>query len=609
MSTAAALDHEARPLEQVRQYRSLYDLLHGTLAEHGDGTAYRVRDGSGWRDYSWSEAGELVNRVARSFIALGVEHGDRVAILSRTRLEWCLADLGTQCAGGVTVGLYQSLLAADCAYVVNHSDAAIVVAEDAEQLGKILEVRDDLPKLRHIVLVCGESDESGVIGWDAFLARGDAVDVERVHERGNALTRDDLAALVYTSGTTGVPKGAMISHGNLLFSVWSSSHLLDYRPHYVTVMFLPLAHVFARMIAVSCLAGGNTMVFCTDLDRLGDYIREIRPEFLVSVPRIYEKIHDRILARVESEGGLKKKLFDWAISVGIEVSRHRQRREPVSGMLSLKFALADRLVLHKITDALGGRLAWAVSGSAPLNPVIAEFFDACGVIILEGIGMTENTSFSNVNTLALNKFGTVGPPGPGIEMKIAEDGEVLYRAENVMQGYFKSPEATADAITADGWLKTGDIGEVDEDGYLKITDRKKDLIITAGGKNVAPARVERALRTSRFISQAIAYGDKKKYLVALVTLDETSVGEWAVQRGIETANVAELAAHPRVHELIADEVERGNQELASYETIKRFHILPRDLSIEEGDLTPTMKVKRRAVCDRYRGELNGLYDD
>lgn len=333
----------------------------------------------------------------------------------------------------------------------------------------------------------------------------------------------------------------------------------------------------------------------------------MRPDFICSVPRIFEKIYAKITASAQDAGGVKKKIFDWALQVGYAASRHQQNRQPLPGFLQFKHKLANKLVLHKIQAAFGGRLMWAVSGAAPLNKSIAEFFHACGVLILEGIGMTENTSFTNVNRYDHNKFGTVGPVGPGIEMKLAPDGEVLYRSKGNMKGYFKNPEATAEAIDPNGWLYTGDIGEIDRDGFLKITDRKKELIITSGGKNIAPQRIERILRTSRFISQAMAYGDRKKYVTALVTLNREYVEPWAKANGITFKRFEELAEHPQIKQLIMEEVKAKNVELASFESVKKVEIVPQDFSIGGGELTPTLKLRRKVVTDKYQEIIDGMY--
>ena len=590
------------------EYQSLYELFQSVSTTNADRPAFKKKQGGEWTEINWAETRDLVNRISRALIAVGTKKGDRVCILSGTRLEWVLCDYGTVCSGAVTVGIYPSNLPADCAYIVNHCDAELIFVENNELLAKIFEVRADLPNLRQIVTYDGQTDSANdVISWVDFLARADEIEDEHRELRGKEIQPDDLASLVYTSGTTGVPKGAMITHKNLIFTSWSAGQVLYLEPHFRTLLFLPLAHVFARMIVYCCLANGNLTAFAEDVTTVGDNLKEIKPHFIASVPRVYEKVYDKVLSGAEAAGGIKLKLFNFAIDTGIQVSRLQQARKSIPGVLGLKRAVADKLVLHKIRDALGGQLVWAVSGAAPLNPMIAEFFHACGVTIIEGLGMTENTSFTNVNRLDNNKFGTVGQLGPGIEQRIAKDGEVLFRGDNVMKGYFKDPEGTAETIDSDGWLFTGDIGEIDDEGFLKITDRKKDLIVTAGGKNVAPQRIERIMRTSHYVAQVLAYGDKRKYISALITLEPDNIQKWAVEHGLSTKSVAELAALPEVIRLIEGEVEERNRLLASFESIKRFHILPRDFSIEDGEMTPTLKIKRKVVTQKFQKELESLY--
>ena len=591
-------------------HQSIYQLFQEIATVNGAKLAFQHKKDGHWFDVTWTEARETVARISKALIALDVAKGDRVCILSGTRLEWSLGDLGIVGCGAVTVGIYHSLLPSDCAYIINHCDAEVIFVEDASQLAKVSEIRSDLPKLRQIVIFDGETDSANrVLSWDDFQDKGVEISDEQAAARGDEVGLEDLASIVYTSGTTGVPKGAMITNGNLLFtsqSVIDSVHLM---PHFKTLMFLPLAHVFARLIAYTCLRYPAPMAFAEDFTTVPQNLREIRPQFMASVPRLYEKAQDKILAGVEEAGGVKKMLFNWAVGVGRKVSQLQLAKQPIPGGLAMQHKIADRLVLHKIKDALGGQLEWAISGAAPLNKAIGEFFHACGINILEGIGMTENTSFSHVNRLDNNRFGTVGQPGPGIEARIAEDGEVLIRGGNVMQGYFKNEEATAETIDEDGWLLTGDIGQIDESDFLSITDRKKDLIITAGGKNVAPQRIEQTMRTSPFIGQVVAIGDRKKFISALITLDPDTIQKWAVEKGLGDKELDALASDPKVRELIEAEVAERNKQLASYESIKKFEILPHDFSIETGELTPTLKVKRKVVADKYQAEIEALYPD
>jgi long-chain acyl-CoA synthetase len=590
------------------QHQSIYGLFHAITSKNPDKVAYRYKAAGAWKGVTWREQAETCKKISKSLIALGVKKGDRVNIISQTRLEWVQCDFGIVNCGGVTVGIYPTNLAPDCAYIINHCDAEVIFAENQDQLNKVQQVREDTPKLRQIIIFDGAGSADGsVLSFADFLRKGEKISDADFEARTKSIRPDDLASLVYTSGTTGVPKGAMITNENLLFVSDSAAQCLYLDPGFETLLFLPLAHVFARLIIYFCLNKGIAVAFAESIEKVADNLKEIRPHFVCSVPRIFEKIYTKITSSVQDAGGIKEKLFNWALGVGYQVSRLQQSKQPIPSGLQFKHNLANKLVLHKIQEAFGGRLVWAVSGSAPLNKSIAEFFHACGVLILEGIGMTENSSFTNVNRYDHNKFGTVGSAGPGIEMKLAPDGEVLYRSKGNMKGYFKNPEATAETIDKDGWLYTGDIGEIDADGFLKITDRKKEIIITSGGKNIAPQRLERILRTSRFISQAMAYGDRKKYVTALVTLNREQVEPWAREHGIAFNGFDELANHPQVKALIDAEVSAKNAELASFESVKKVAIVPQDFSIAAGELTPTLKLKRKVVTDKYRQLIEQMY--
>ncbi len=590
-------------------YPSLYQMFQEVSTINGSKLAFKHKRKGNWFDVTWTEAKETVQRVSKSLIALKIEKASKASILSQTRLEWVLCDFGIVSCGVVTVGIYHSNLPEGCAYILDHSDSEIVFVEDAEQLAKVLEVRERLPNLRHIVIYEGPSDaKRGVMSWEDFLDQGADVSEEEVAQRGEELGPEDLASIVYTSGTTGEPKGAMISHGNLVFTSWSAGESLYMEPFFSTLLFLPLAHVFARLIVYVCLRKAVPVAFAESFNTVVQNLQEIRPHFIASVPRVYEKAYDKIVSNAADAGGIKLKLFYWALGVGRKVGELQQKKQPIPGGLALQHRIAHKLVLHKVVEIFGGRMEWSVSGAAPLNKSIAEFFHACGVLILEGIGMTENTSFTHVNRFDNYKFGSVGQLGPEVEHLIATDGELLTRGANTMQGYFKNPEATAETIDQEGWLHTGDIGEVDTEGFLRITDRKKDLIITAGGKNVAPQHVEQVLRTSHYIGQVVAIGDRKKFLSAIITLDPDTVPEWAAQNDLGDLTLEELAVHPKVHELIEMEIEQRNKSLASYEGIKKFEILPRDFSIEGGELTPTLKVKRKAVVEKYKDEIESLYE-
>ncbi|MCA9743854.1 MAG: long-chain fatty acid--CoA ligase [Deferribacteres bacterium] len=591
--------------------RSIYTLFASVCDKNPEKVAYRYKAENAWHDITWQANKTICQDISKGLMALGVNKDDKVNILSNTRPEWLQIDMATVSIGAVVVGIYASNLPEDCAYIINHSDAVILFAENQDQLDKIMQVQKELPKLKYIVLLEGNppADANEVLRWEDFLAKGKKISDDEFVARTQEVEPGDLASIVYTSGTTGVPKGAMLTHDNLLFTSWSASESLAVQPHFETLLFLPLAHVFARIIVYLCLREGLTINFAESIEKVGENLKETRPHFFASVPRIFEKVYDKITSGAQDAGGLKLKIFNWSLATGMEASKLLQKKQSVDGLLAVKNAIANKLVFSKIQAALGGRVQWTISGAAPLNITIAEFFHACGVTILEGIGMTENTSFTNVNRYDNNKFGTVGQPGPGVEQRIAEDGEVLYRGRNVMKGYYKNPEATAAAIDSEGWLYTGDIGEIDSEGFLKITDRKKDLIITAGGKNIAPQRVEKTMRTSRYVSQVLVFGDKKKFLTAVFTLDKDQVAAWAVKHGIDYNSWQELCQSPQVRDLMQSEVQEKNKELASFETIKKIYIAPADFSIEGGELTASLKVKRKVVTEKYRDELEALYTE
>jgi long-chain acyl-CoA synthetase len=590
--------------------KSIYEMFKNVCEKNKDKVAYRYKKEGRWIPVTWAENQEACKKISKSLMALEVKKDDKIDILSWTRLEWIQIDIATVSIGAVIVGIYPNNLADDCAYIINHSDAKVLFVENKDQLDKIIQVRSNLPHLRHIVIIEGEvSGAEGVITWQEFMDKGVDISDDEFFSRTEELQPGDVASIVYTSGTTGVPKGAMLTHENLVFTSWSAIQSLYLEPHFENLLFLPLAHVFARIIVYVCLRGALTTSIAESMETVVDNLKEIRPHFFGSPPRLYERAYARVTSNAMDAGGIKYKLFKWALKVGYTVSVLKQQKKPVTGSLAFKHKLANKLVFSKIQAALGGRVVYAISGAAPLNKSIAEFFHACGVLILEGIGMTENTSFTNVNLYGHYKFGTVGPTGPEIEQKIAPDGEVLYRGKNVMLGYYKDPEATAESLDNDGWLYTGDMGRIDEDGFLSITDRKKDLIVTSGGKNVAPQRIEKIMETSRYVHQVVVYGEKKKYLTGVVTLDKGQIEEWATKQGIQYSKWEELCDHPKVQELIDHEVAEKNKLLSSFETLKKVLIEPEEFSIASGEMTASLKVKRSVVTEKYRDRLEALYED
>jgi long-chain acyl-CoA synthetase len=588
-------------------FKNVHELLTSTVASHPDLEAYRtIHTPEKTSSVTWREFLGAVHRVGKSLIALGVGHGDKVAILSYSSYQWVLTDIGAESVGAVTVGIYHTNLPKDCRYIIDHSDAAVVFAQNREQLDKLLRVRDAIAKVRKVVLFDGSYADDWVIPYEQFLALGDAVPDQALDARIAAVTAQDVAAIVYTSGTTGIPKGAMLTHDNLTFTCQSVHQCADASVGDVELLFLPLAHVFARTTVFTALVAATTTVFARSLDTLVEDLRLARPHWFTSVPRVYEKVHSKVVSGAEAKGGAALKIFRWAVRVGSQVSDCLLAKRPVPLGLRLRYAVATKLVFSKLHAAFGGRVRWCISGAAPLNPTIARFFHASGILILEGIGMTENTSFTNVNRPANYRFGWVGQPGPGIEQRIAADGEVQYRGRNVMKGYYKMPEETRETLIEDGWQRTGDLGEIDAEGFLRITGRQKDLIITAGGKNVAPSAIEGVLATSKYIAQVCVIGDRRPYLTALLTVDPDNVKAYAAEHGIASASLADLQKDPLIRALIDAEVAELAAEFASFEQVKKVAIVD-EFTIANDLVTPTLKLKRGPIQERHAAAIEAMY--
>ncbi|HUJ55461.1 MAG TPA: long-chain fatty acid--CoA ligase [Gaiellaceae bacterium] len=557
--------------------RTAAELWRMTVAEAPSTPAYLEEQADGWRPVPWDEAAERVDALVHALVAHGVRKGDAVAVLARTRLEWVLLDWAIMSVGAIVVGLYPTSSAHECAYILGHSEAVLAFAEDEEQASKLESLRDSLPALREIVSfeALPELEAEG-------RAAGD-LQPEPVDE-------DDLGTLIYTSGTTGPPKGCMLTHRNLVTAALRvENHMRE--PDDVVLLFLPLAHSFGRLAHQAAAYHHTTLAFVADVARVPEALEQVRPTMLPAVPRVYEKVHANALGEIERAGGLRRRIGLWALAVGARTGRLRRAGVRVPPWLALEERLADRLVFAKVRARLGGRLRLGVSGAAPLSEEVMEFFHALGVPVIEGYGLSETSSSTTVNKPDDFRIGTVGPPVSGTELRIADDGEILVRSDTVFAGYYKDPEATAAAFAEDGWFRTGDVGEIDAEGFLRITDRKKDLIITAGGKNIAPQNLENALKASRFVSQAIVVGDRRPYVAALLTLDEAEVAA----SGREPAAIAE--------ELVGD----VNRDRTRAEQIKRFVVLPRDFSLEEGEVTPTLKLRRRVIAEHFAPEIDGLY--
>jgi long-chain acyl-CoA synthetase len=587
------------------QSRTIAQLWRNAVAARRQGPAYLAEtDEGGWSEVSWAEADERVRAYANGFLARGIRKGDNVALLARNSLDWALVDFALAQIGAVGIPVYASSSARDVGYLLSHSEAVAIVCEDATQLAKVEEVSAELPALQH-VLTYHDLEGLATHGRDFATSNPMALDGATA-----AIGEEDLYTIIYTSGTTGPPKGCMLSNRNYheMATVVDRMDETYYRPDDVMLLYLPLAHNYGRLMLLLGAHVGFTIAFLADPLRVAEVLPQVRPTLLPSVPRVYEKVHGAVLAKFDEATGVKKRLIEWALPIGREVSRLEGAGEPVPRGLRRKHALADRLVFSKVREPLGGRLRMPGSGGAPLSKEIIEFFDAVGIRITEGYGLTECTTAASTNRPDVYRFGSVGQPLPGFEVRIADDGEIELRSETVFQGYYKDPEATAAVLGEDGWLKTGDIGHLDEDGFLHITDRKKDILVTAGGKNIAPQNIENDLKTSKYVSQALVVGDAKPYVAALVTLDPVEIGRWAETQGID-GDPSALATDERVRALIQDVVDEANRERSRFEQVKRFAVLPRDFTMEAGEITPTLKVRRRAVQEHFAGEIDALYSE
>ena len=574
-----------------------------------DAMAFKYREGAGWATLTWAQSEARVRDIASGLICLGVADEARVAILSNTRLEWILADLGILAAGGATTTIYPSNTPDECAYVISDSATAIVIAENSEQVAKLRGVQAKIPTVRHVVVLDGEGDGDWVLTLAQLEEMGrklPAAEPGAYAERVASITGERLATLIYTSGTTGVPKGVELTHDNWVYVAEAAKALNLIKPDDLHFLWLPMSHSFGKALEVIVIAAGCPTAVDGAVERIAANLGELKPTIVAAAPRVFEKIHNTIVATVRREGGPKLKLFGWALGVGRAASKARQQGKAPSIAVQVQHVLADKIVLHKIRNRFGGRIRFFISGSAPLAPEIAEFFDAAGMTILEGYGLTESSAASFVNRPGAPRFGTVGPPMPGTEVKIAEDGEVLFKSRGIMRGYHGMPEETA-ATLLDGWLATGDIGELDAAGRLRITDRKKELIKTSGGKYVAPAHLEGKLKAAcPYLGNILVHGDTRNFCVALVTLDPDVSKPWAEANGLP-ADMPSLAAHPTVRAEVEKALKALNAELPSYSTIKDFAILPADFTVETGELTPSMKLRRKAVEAKYADVLDKFY--
>jgi long-chain acyl-CoA synthetase len=569
--------------------------------ERPSAIAYQAKVNGRWQPTTWRTYVEQIRSAARAMIALGLATGGKVSILGFNRPEWVIFDHAAMMAGGCPAGIYTTCSPEEVQYIVHHSESLLVLVENAEQLAKVRAKRAELPLLRWIVTMQGvEASGDDVLAWDAFLAKGDTVTEAELDRRVDAIEQADLATLIYTSGTTGPPKGVMLSHGNL---AWTAQTLLDMggrRVDDVSLSYLPLSHIAEQMCTIHMPAtSGSTVYFAESLEKVPENLKDVRPTVFFGVPRIWEKFHAVLVGKLAEAQGARKYLVEWARKVCTEVNKRRFRGEPLPKVLELQYRLADRLVISKIKQALGfDRVQELFSGAAPIAPDVLEFFASLDLPIKEIYGQSEDCGPTSCNLPGRTKLGSVGPPLPGVEVKIAEDGEILVRGPNVFLGYYKEPEATAEALK-DGFLCSGDLGAFDAEGFLTITGRKKEIIITAGGKNIAPKNIEAMIKQSPLVGEAVVIGDRRKYLTALITLDESAARKLLPS--------GDLTKAPEIRSMVQARIDEVNQQLARVEQIKKFVILPAAFSIDSGELTPTLKIKRKVVAQKYAKEIESMY--
>jgi long-chain acyl-CoA synthetase len=580
------------------QHQSVAHMFRDRVAKTPDLEAFSFPQGEAWTSMSWRQVAAKVDLVAGGLLALGLGEEDRVGVLCSTRVEWLFADISINVAGGAATTIYPSSTADDCQYILQDSACSFCFAENQAQVDKLL-------------IDGAGSDDGWVLSWAELEARGKAhneAHPDALDEVLAKLNPQRLSTLIYTSGTTGRPKGVELTHDNWLYTGEAIDSVRLLNASDKQYLWLPLSHSFGKMLETLVIAIGIPTAVDGRIDKIIDNLAVVQPTFMAAAPRIFEKVYNKVVSGAQQAGGLKLKIFKWAVGVGKAASRELQAGRTPSGLLGLQYAIADKLVFSKLRARFGGRVRFFISGSAPLNRDIAEFFHAAGLLILEGYGLTESSAASFVNRPESNKFGTVGPPLPKTEVKIAEDGEILFRGRGIMRGYHNLPDVTADTLLEGGWLATGDIGEIDADGHLRITDRKKDLIKTSGGKYVAPQALEGNFKAiCPYVSQIIVHGNNRNFCSALITMEPEAIAAWAADNGLGGLSYEALAKHEKVKALFAGYVDQLNAPLARFETIKKFALLPADFAIETGELTPSLKVKRKAVEAKYKELLDGFY--
>ncbi|MCK4813308.1 MAG: long-chain fatty acid--CoA ligase [Candidatus Marinimicrobia bacterium] len=584
-------------------------LLGGTLRK-----LYNVKRDGEWKSFTYQDAYDTFSRIGFGLYTLGVKAKDKVGILSENRPEWSMTDWACAYFGFVSVPIYQTSVPSQIEYIINHSECKVVIASSKEQVKKIISIKSKLTSLKYVVVLNNDKyDDNWIISYDELLKKGD-IEKEKsklsMEEIAEKIKPDDLWSIVYTSGTSGVPKGVMTSHFNIAANVQQTQSYIGFEKDKRWLSFLPLSHSFERVTSLFSLWIGAEIYFAESITKVAENMREVKPQYMTTVPRLLDKIYSIVLERVTTGSPVKQKIFHWAQQVGQEtVQKYLMFNKQPKGLLATKYSLAKKLVFNKIADIFGGEFIRCVSGGAPLSGEVGEFFTAASICIIEGYGLTEMSPVTHANDSNHIKFGTVGKALPDIQTKILEDGEILLNGPNRMEKYYNNPEETAEAIDKDGWFHTGDIGYIDEDGYLKITDRKKNLIVTAGGKNIAPAAVERAITSSKYVEQAVVIGDRRKFLVVILVPFLENIEKWGKRQDppLEFNTYEDIVRSKAVEKLLKDELAANQQELARYEQIKYFFIAPQPFTIETGELTASMKVKRNEIIERYSVEIEELY--
>ena len=595
--------------------KTILSCLRDHAQRHPEASAYAAKEDGRWVTSSWSELDARVRRAGRALISLGLQPGETVGILSFNRPEWTISCLGAMATGGVPVGIYQTCSAKQVGYIVAHAESRVVVVENREQLDKVLAAGAEHPALRYVVLMPGAEvpgaevpaeapGELGILSWDDFIARGEEPEAGALEGRLTAIAPDQLATLIYTSGTTGTPKAVMLSHSNLVETARIADSLHGLGGKDSTLSYLPLAHIAEQMISIYlAITSGFAVYYAESIDKLAENLGEVRPTIFFGVPRVWERIHATVADKLDSAPALRRRLARWAFETGRRATLRRLEGRPVSAALAIQARWAEKLVLSKVRRRLGlERARLCVSGAAPIRREVLDFFASLGLVIYEVYGLSETTGPGTWNNPRSAKLGTVGPALPEMEIEIADDGEVLFKGPNVFLGYFKEPEATAEAME-DGWFRTGDVGELDSDGFLTITGRKKELIITSGGKNIAPVAIEAALKRIDLIGEAVVIGDARRFVSALVTLEEEAAARFAAEHGIE----GELHLSERVRAALENGIDEVNANLSRVESVREIRVLPRSFSIEEGELTPTLKLRRTAIEENWSELIEGIY--